>query len=310
MVLIMKAISFATDDIQLEVFSYLSYMVSISTTFFGPWIKYDEHLRSLNSKQTFFKHFLKPLTISTICLVCSSCLLSLLEFTYEISFIFQMYFQALSFRLSNYFVCYFSQAVCDLNGVGAYKKSGPNDKPAYSTNAIVRPLLIELPRSLIDVVTSWNLPMHHWLKDYVFKPVKLTYGTRLALFLTYFASVMIHGFDPNIALILFSLGFYTYVEYGLRRKLGRLLGCCVEARECKQKCEHRMKSKHWMTISVNCLFFFLAVFHLAYLGQIFFNNNSEDQTWHEIAWSMWSRTYFSSLAISVVSLFISFLLGN
>ena len=23
---------------------------------------------------------------------------------------------------------------------------------------------IELPRSLVEVVTHWNLPMHHWLK--------------------------------------------------------------------------------------------------------------------------------------------------
>ncbi len=300
MVLIMKAISFATDDIKPDIVNYLSYMISVSTTYFGPWITYKEHLRSLSSKQADLVQFFQSLVISVVCLVCSSCLLSLLDFTHEINFLFQMYLQALSFRLSNYFVCYFSQSVCDLNGI--------SDRTLENT--IVKPLLIELPRSLIDVVTSWNLPMHHWLKNYVFKPSKLMYGTKPALFSTYFASVMIHGFDPNIALILFSLGFYTYVEFGLRRRLSKLLSCCAEARECKPKCQHKLKSTHWKSTVLNWLFFLLSVFHLAYLGQIFYYNNSEDKTWYEIAWSMWSRTYFSSHVISIVSLVISLSIGD
>jgi hypothetical protein len=30
---------------------------------------------------------------------------------------------------------------------------------------VSKPQYIELPRSLVDVVTNWNLPMHFWLKN-------------------------------------------------------------------------------------------------------------------------------------------------
>lgn len=33
-----------------------------------------------------------------------------------------------------------------------------------SASTIVRPIDIELPRSLVQVVVSWNIPMHTWLK--------------------------------------------------------------------------------------------------------------------------------------------------
>ena len=30
--------------------------------------------------------------------------------------------------------------------------------------SVAKPLHMELPRSLVDVVSNWNLPMHFWLK--------------------------------------------------------------------------------------------------------------------------------------------------
>lgn len=35
---------------------------------------------------------------------------------------------------------------------------------ACSGVTVTRPLSVELPRSLVEVVTNWNLPMHNWLK--------------------------------------------------------------------------------------------------------------------------------------------------
>lgn len=35
--------------------------------------------------------------------------------------------------------------------------------------SITRPWIIELPRSLVDVVVSWNLSMHYWLKTCNFR---------------------------------------------------------------------------------------------------------------------------------------------
>ena len=60
------------------------------------------------------------------------------------------YRKALSFRSSHYFVSYFSEVSSLLAGLEA----GPVAKPSF----------IELPRSLVEVVIYWNMPMHHWLK--------------------------------------------------------------------------------------------------------------------------------------------------
>ena len=38
-------------------------------------------------------------------------------------------------------------------------------------HTVTQPHNIEVPRSLVEVVVSWNLPMHRWLKQYVFKQV-------------------------------------------------------------------------------------------------------------------------------------------
>lgn len=296
MVLIMKAISYTSDEIDSELISYTSYLISISTCFFGPWLKYEEHLAALQSKKMFTVNSAKNIVISMVCLSCSNCFLSVLDFTHELSWIFKMYLEALSFRLSNYFVCYFSQAMCDFSSV---------------SKSIVRPMSIEFPRSLIDVVTSWNLPMHQWLKNYIFTPSKQIYGTPRALFFTYFGSVMIHGFDGNISLVLFSLGFYTYVEYGLRKNLSSFFNCCAEARKCREKCGHQYKDSQLIPFFLNKFFFVMNVYHLAYLGQIFFYNNDsmeKDQNWIQIALSMWSQTFYSSHLISIFSLIISILI--
>ncbi len=291
MLLIMKAISFASDDIQLDKSAYTSYMISISTTFFGPWITFEEHLATLTSKKVYLKNFFKNFLVSFLCLIASSCLLNTLEFTYEFSVLFQIYLEAMSFRLSNYFVCYFSQSVCDLNGLSTKITQGH-----HVSKPIVQPMFIEFPRSLVEVVTSWNLPIHYWLKNCIFVPVKQMHGTNSALFLTYFGSVMIHGFDTNISLILFSLGFYTYAEYSLRKNLSVIFNCCSEARKCRPRCGHGLGGVHPLPVLINLTFVALNVYHLAYLGQVFFYNNSEEKEFSsfEIAATLWSKTYYSS----------------
>ena len=41
---------------------------------------------------------------------------------------------------------------------------------------VTQPHNIEIPRSLVEVVVSWNLPMHSWLKKYVFRQSKKLFG--------------------------------------------------------------------------------------------------------------------------------------
>jgi porcupine-like protein len=43
---------------------------------------------------------------------------------------------------------------------------------------VTQPHNIEVPRSLVEVVVSWNIPMHAWLKKYVFKETRKSFGKR------------------------------------------------------------------------------------------------------------------------------------
>lgn len=68
---------------------------------------------------------------------------------------------ALSFRCSHYFICFLSHCTMLMAGLGATRSQKQSQMLGYS---ITKPWLIELPRSLVDVVVYWNLSMHYWLK--------------------------------------------------------------------------------------------------------------------------------------------------
>jgi porcupine-like protein len=70
-----------------------------------------------------------------------------------------IYFKAFSFRQSNYFVLYFSQSLGILSSLESFSSKGTEE-----FNQVVEQSKIELPRSLVHVVTNWNIPMHNWLK--------------------------------------------------------------------------------------------------------------------------------------------------
>ena len=88
----------------------------------------------------------------------------------------------------------------------------------------------QVPRSLVEVVVSWNLPMHKWLKQYVFKQTRSRLGPGAAIMMTYLASTMLHGLTGQIAAVLFSLGAYTWVEHSLRSKLSQIMDASIGAR--------------------------------------------------------------------------------
>ena len=84
----------------------------------------------------------------------------------------------MSFRASHYFVSYVGEASAVAAGFGASSKEGaPITKSSSPTGGVIgggvvhwngvqitQPHDIEVPRSLLDVVVSWNIPMHKWLK--------------------------------------------------------------------------------------------------------------------------------------------------
>jgi porcupine-like protein len=312
MILIMKIISYVYDLNNINLFNLISYSLSINTCLFGPWISYKEHQQQQQPHELNYLNLIKNTIISICCLIISSCCFNLIDVYLNSSYlVVRIYFEALSFRLSNYFIAYLSQLLCNLNGL--------------SSKQVTRPNLIELPYSLLDVVTAWNLPIHYWLKQYVFKPVKETNkqtltSTILPVAATYFVSSMLHAFDENISLILFSLGFYTYVEFGLRKNLSRLFQCCIQTtRPCYSLtnadgvCLHRFKRDHFISKFINFIFLLINLWHLAYLGQIFFHANNSTTTtttrWFYLAQLKWSSTYYSSHLIALFS-FILFKITN
>lgn len=73
------------------------------------------------------------------------------------------YQEALSFRSSHYFISFLSEAMLYTAGYGPLLAEG--DKKYKSSVSVTNPLQIEFPRSLVQVVVSWNMPMHVWLKN-------------------------------------------------------------------------------------------------------------------------------------------------
>ena len=66
---------------------------------------------------------------------------------------------AMSYRFSHYFITFLSQTLMLLAGF--------NDQMITSRfwgYQLVRPWLIEVPRSLVQVVVQWNIATHNWLK--------------------------------------------------------------------------------------------------------------------------------------------------
>lgn len=293
MVLVMKIISLAFDiDSGLthlpSVPEQLGYFFCPGTLIFGPWVSYNEHRAILENPATLVNciNIISALLSSFLFLTISTCWSSWL--IGDIWRWTSAYRDALSFRSSHYFICYLSLVTTLLLGIDIKK--------------VVSPSKIEFPRSLVEVVIYWNTPMHQWLKTYVFRVVK-PYGNFLAIFITYTASSILHGLNFQLAAVLLSLGFYTYVEYVLRNKLAVTFDACIEARSCKDDCQHKNQSKNPYVISANLFFGFMTVFHLAYLGVMFDSSSSiqdEGYNMHHTL-SKWSELSFASHWVALIT---------
>uniref|UniRef100_A0A3Q3KDZ3 Porcupine O-acyltransferase like n=1 Tax=Monopterus albus TaxID=43700 RepID=A0A3Q3KDZ3_MONAL len=160
---------------------------------------------------------------------------------------------------------------------------------------VVKPLSVEIPRSMVMVVTSWNIPMSRWLKTYVFKNA-MKLGTFAAILMTYTASALLHGLSFHLGAVLLSLGFITYVEHVLRKRLASIFSACILSRPCSSGCSHQHRSEYWVML-LNLVFSLLAIFHLTYLGSMFDPGVDEQdveegyaaihtiQRWSELNWA-------------------------
>ncbi|XP_074538536.1 protein-serine O-palmitoleoyltransferase porcupine-like [Halichoeres trimaculatus] len=307
MVVAMKAISLAFDLDRGSVSSlpspaeFLGYVLYVGSVVFGPWISFSTYKNAAAGRNLSFSWLQScsfSLLKSQICLLVSTCIAPYLftlfvpiegnAFTQKWM---HAYENAVSFHFSNYFVGHLSEGTCMMAGAGFTEEK---DKTRWDMS-VVKPLSVEMPRSMVLVVTSWNIPMSRWLKTYVFKNA-LKLGTFPAILVTYTASALLHGLSFHLGAVLLSLGFITYVEHVLRQKLASIFSACVLSRPCASDCCHQHKKEYWV-IFLNLVFSLLAVFHLTYLGSMFDPGVDEQeveegyaaihtiQRWSELNWA-------------------------
>lgn len=271
--------------------SYIGYIFCVGTVIFGPWTSYIDYVHSVHQNRTkgfslqWLLKVIKSSILSLVCVSISTCLTHWLILDNSPKWLIA-YRDAQSFRFSHYFVSFVSETTATLSGLGF-------SEVAWGIT-VSKPHNIELPRSLVDVVTNWNLPMHYWLKHYVFEKA-LSLGTFIAILLTYAASSLLHGLNFQLAAVLFSLGFYTYVESVFRSKLSRIYNACIKARKCKEDCKHEYKQNHPVVILTNLVFGALAMFHLAYLGLMFDSSAESEQGYNmEHTLGKWSSLKYAS----------------
>ncbi|TFJ95865.1 thymidylate synthase [Platysternon megacephalum] len=130
----------------------------------------------------------------------------------------------------------------------------------------------------------------------------LQLGTFSAVIVTYAASALLHGLSFHLATVLLSLGFITYVEHVLRKRLSVIFDACLLSKRCPASCPHRHNTNLWVRL-LNLLFGALAVFHLAYLGSLF--DIDADDTVEEQGYSM-SYTIYKWSELSWASHWVTF----
>ncbi|XP_054465122.1 protein-serine O-palmitoleoyltransferase porcupine-like [Anoplopoma fimbria] len=307
MVVAMKAISLAFDLDRGTVGSlpspaeFLGYVLFVGTVVFGPWISFSTYMSAIEGKElSWLWLYSSSLSLlkSQICLLVSTCiapyLFPLLIPIYGNTVTqkwLHAYENAVSFHFSNYFVGHLSEGTSMLAGAGFTEEK---DNIRWDMS-VVKPLSVEMPRSMVLVVTSWNIPMSRWLKTYAFKNA-MKLGTFSAILVTYTASALLHGLSFHLGAVLLSLGFITYVEHVLRKKLASIFSACILSRPCTSDCSHQHKKEYWVML-LNLVFSFLAIFHLTYLGSMFDPGVDEQdveegyaaihtiQRWSELNWA-------------------------
>uniref|UniRef100_A0A914VHJ0 Protein-serine O-palmitoleoyltransferase porcupine n=1 Tax=Plectus sambesii TaxID=2011161 RepID=A0A914VHJ0_9BILA len=309
MIFVMKMVSVGVDldasalnAVPSDAATLFGYCFDVSSVLFGPWFRFADHWTMLNQPSAILeqvKSILRGCVKLAFCLfflVYSSCLVDWLipDNAAYISRWLTAFRDAQSYRSSHYFVSFIAEAYVLLAGFD------------FGKTVVTSPLHIELPRSLVETVVHWNVPMHRWLRHYVFERVRKV-GAGTAVICTYVASSFLHGLNFQLSAVLLSLGFYTYAEHVLREKLARTYNACIRARKCAPDCSHQNKKTHMVVMLVNFLFFVLAVFHLTYLGMPFVSAGDDDEhgySWKH-TWTVWRRFNFISHWVAALTLYFA-----
>ncbi|XP_072935097.1 protein-serine O-palmitoleoyltransferase porcupine [Epargyreus clarus] len=296
MITAMKVISVAIEmdrnlfsDI-LNPMEFFGYVLCPANSILGPWISYHSYNHYLNvrflSKRRWILIIVTNLTISMLFLLLSNCIVP--WYIEDVTKWLEAFRDAQAFRMSHYFVSSMSIVSMVCAGFGL-----TND--CHSELEITKPFNIELPRSLVQVVVYWNIPMHQWLKTYVFKSCQ-PYGKFTAILTTYLVSSLLHGFNFQLSAVLLSIGTFSYVEYNLRYKVASALEVCCLANPCGKQCEHKFKKNSVLAVFLNSIFSIITVVHLAYLGVMFeasFTIQESGYSYYHIMSKWENLNYFS-----------------
>lgn len=292
LIISMKAISIAFDVSSTKIpklprfDEYAGYMLCPANIVLGPFVTFSAYKSCHRDGKLTLKLIMQIVLnslLSVAFIVMSSCFLN--YFISDHLLPVATYRDALIFRCSHYFISFMSSATLLVSGIDSRMTS---DLFGYQ---VTRPLDIELPRSLIPVVISWNIPIHIWVKTCefglrfhemssdlflifadIFHNLK-QFGKFTAILLTYLISSSLHGLNFQLAAVLLSIGIFTFVEYRLRNVLAEILDACVAANKCDLNSESSCSSKGHKNTSallwvkmINFGFGVSTVVLLAYLG--------------------------------------------
>lgn len=309
MVVSMKLISVGF-DIQdgrehFQWFPTVGYLCSPSSLILGPWVPYrvyNEHNKAVTKKLKLLLKICLYLVFSVIFLNLSNCILPWTKQVWNGGLWFRTYMDALSVRCSHYFISYLSHAIL------LSSASSP------TTVQIVKPMEIEIPRSLSVAIRNWNIPMHLWLKENIFQRVRATKSSYLLPILaTYLVSCSVHGGNFKVHLVLVSLGIFSYVENKLRRTLAHIFNACIDASPCrKNNCKYQHCPRNsripWyypnsgmVVRMVNIMFSFIALLQLTYLGVMLNSGNISSVLDYLSVWS--NMNFFGHWLAMAMALF-------
>ncbi|XP_060515808.1 protein-serine O-palmitoleoyltransferase porcupine [Cylas formicarius] len=302
MILTMKLISLA-NDVKTELFSipsiteYFGYMFCGGNLLFGPWIKYKEYIL-LNQCHTvksvwWIVGVAKALCLSLLCLSISNCWLHYFISDESGGFIVG-YKQALTFRTSHYFISYLSEALMLAAGWKTFDKWSDNKHWEFR---VTNPSAIEFPQALAIVVVNWNIPVHRFLKEYVYRKW-LPLGKFYAILLTFVISSLLHGFEKKVSIVLILIGLFSVMQMSVRDYFAQTFDSCIRVHPCRD-CQHLFKRNSVVSKAAMFIFSCFTVVHLIYLGVIM------DYSTDEVGlYQKWSDLYFISFWIMFMDILI------
>ncbi|KAH8292889.1 hypothetical protein KR044_004203 [Drosophila immigrans] len=311
-----------------RIWAYLGYVFNPASCIVGPWISYGCYLDALCCKPNWRRCLLQALCNLLLCLLAltvSNCIapawgeLQLQQDQLAAHWLL-MYTGALSVRSSHYFVSFLSQAMLATAGQQLDTSHHSNSKLLGAL--VTRPCHIEWPHSLSALVRCWNVPMHEWLKRYVYTASKQRsrHNTIVAVFCTYIVSSLLHGMDFRIYLVLLSLATFGEGESMLRRHLATLCNACIAANPClgAERCRYLRCPRRrgwrclssWLVAGINLAFTVLDICHLAYLGVVLLNETLVMESEHELPFMYpWAAAgylnHYIGIGMFMLYLFIS-----